>query len=600
VLDGVGPGSLLGGRYALRHQLSDADTEASWQAHDRTLDRTVVVRVVPESHPHADAMLDAARRAAGVEDPRLVRVLDVGRESSLVWVVTELIAGATLGDRLRDGPMPAPDVRTIVGEASLALEHARQRGLHHLVLTPDDVHQLDDDSVRLGGLSVSAALAGVEVPDAAQASARDTEGLVALAYAGLTGYWPLPSPTALPPAPQVSGAPAAPSEIVGGVPADLDTLCAQTFAGAGAPATPGALAAQIAPWGQARPTTRTTGAFPIALAPSRARVSPDGASTPGPARTQPVQTQPVQTQPVQTQPVQTPPTPARPLPRPDLRPAAKAIARVAATTATRAKAGAARREATDPAGFGTGFGAGLFDEGQDTDEGHDADQRHDAPAPPVRAATANRPPQTQTRTVLVLVAGLVAVFLLLGYCGLRSLGDNAFLPHPSRTPSARPTPAPTATRTPPPTRTPTVAPTPIAVTSVTGFDPQGDGSEKNSIAARVLDGDPGTAWTSDTYRSRGFGGLKDGVGLLLDLGAPTAVRSVKVSVVGSGSTLQLRTATGDTLTGSAVVAQAVDASGTLTLTPSAAVTSRYLALWFPVPAPSNGGYRVGVAEVTVS
>ena len=236
------------------------------------------------------------------------------------------------------------------------------------------------------------------------------------------------------------------------------------------------------------------------------------------------------------------------------------------------------------------FGGGLFD------------QDRESPAPLLPPAPIARPPQTQTRTVLALVGGFVAVFLLLGYCGLRGLGDNAFVPDP--TPSARPSPTASATPTPLPT-TPapaptTAAPTPLRVVAASGFDPQGDGSEKNAQAGRALDGDPGTSWTSDTYNSAAFGGLKDGVGLRLDLGAPTAVSSVAVTVDGAGSTVQLRTAPGDTLQGAAVLAQVAGASGTVTLTPKAPVTTRYLLLWFTTPAPSSGGFRAGVAEVRVS
>ncbi len=633
-LDGVGPGSLLGGRYALRLQLDDAPTEATWQAHDRTLERSVVVRIVPAGHPFADAMLDAARRAGGLDDARLVRVLDVGREHGLAFVVTELVAGRTLAERLRAGPLPAEDVRTLVGEASLALENARRRGLHHLALTPDDVHQLDDDSVRVGGLAVSAALAGRDGDDTPEADAArdDTEALVALAYAGLTGCWPLARRAGLPPAPRVSGAPVAPSQIVGGVPADLDTLCAQTFAGAGAPSSPGDLAAQIAPWGKARRSTRTTGAFPHPLAPTRP-------STPAPrttgARVDPEPPTQVMAavadaspapddEPRHEQPQQAPTRPAIVVPRPDLRPAARAVAgavggavagaasgvragaaagvararqsqvpRPASASRTTAGSSAGSTASTSDVGAGRlerGFGGGLFDD------------EHESPGPLLPPAPLTRPPRHQTRTVLALVAGFVAVFLLLGYCGLRGLGDNAFVPDP--TPSVRPSPTAVATTpptTPAPTPTPTAAaPTPVRVVAATGFDPQGDGSEKNAQAGRATDGDPGTSWTSDTYNSAAFGGLKDGVGLRLDLGAPTAVHAVQVAVDGAGSTVQLRTAPGDTLTGAAVLAQVAGASGTITLTPKAPVTTRYLLLWFTTPAPISGGFRAGVAEVTIS
>ena len=590
-LDAVGPGSLLGGRYALRQRLDDAASTSVWQAHDHTLDRLVVVLVVGTAHPHAAAMLDAARRAAGVEDSRLVRVLDVGREDAVAYVVSEWVEASTLTARLRNGPLPAHDVRTMIGEAALALENARYRGLHHLALTPDDVHLLDDDSVKVAGLAVRAALAGNDLfergdtPDAA--SAADTVALVALAYAGLTGYWPLKGRTALAPAPQVAGAPAAPSEIVSGVPADLDALCAQTFAGAGAPSSPGDLAGQIAPWGRARRPVRATGAFPLPLSPVRPTL-------PAATRDQDDRDQDDRDQDDRDQDDLDQDTAddgsAVPLPVPTAGPRASVAPASKAEYARTPRPAKAPRPARTPRsrpgqaprGTGTDFFA----------------EHLERPAPFVPPTPVSQPAGTQTRTVLLLVLGFLAVFFLLAYCGIRGLGDNAFVPGPRRTPTPSATPTPTPT-TPAPSATPTAGP-PVRVSAVTGFDPQGDGSEKNSIAGRAVDGDPATSWTSDTYRTQTFGGLKKGVGLLLDLGAPTSVRSVAVAVGGSGSTLQLRTATGDTLEGSTVVAQASETAGTLTLTPSSPVTSRYLVLWFTAAASSDGGYRVVVDEVTLS
>jgi serine/threonine-protein kinase len=54
--------------------------------------------------------------------------------------------------------------------------------------------------------------------------------------------------------------------------------------------------------------------------------------------------------------------------------------------------------------------------------------------------------------------------------------------------------------------------------TVTPFDPApGDGSEHDEEVGEAVDGDPATAWSSETYSSRDFGGLKTGVGLVLSL-----------------------------------------------------------------------------------
>jgi hypothetical protein len=201
-----------------------------------------------------------------------------------------------------------------------------------------------------------------------------------------------------------------------------------------------------------------------------------------------------------------------------------------------------------------------------------------------------------------VVVGFLLVFLLLAWKGLSGLGDpfaGSAAPSPAAT-SASPRPAassPSSSATTSPTSSgPATA---LSVTKVTGFDPRGDGSENDGDASLATDGDPGTFWGSETYRTADFGGLKPGVGLRLDLDGPQEVHRVQVQVGGSGSTVQLRRANGDRIS-SRVLDQQRDASGTVTLEPSTPVRADEVVVWFTRAASGEGGYRVEVAEVKVS
>jgi hypothetical protein len=579
----VGAGDVLGGRYGLRRRLDALFGAQRWLAQDDTLARPVEVCVLPADHPRAEAIVDAARQASGVADPRLVRVLDVGTEDGRTYVVTEWVDGDTLTELVRHGPLPADQARTLVGETALALEQARRRGLHHLLLSSDNVLRLDDGGIKVAGLAVDAALAGLEVDRPDEASRQDTFGLVAVCYAALTGHWPTSSPyhhpfdladSALPPAPDVAGAPVAPAQIVSGVPADLDTLCRQAFAGRGAPDTPGDLAGQIAPWGERRRLERAAGAFPHTLPPMRRDT--DAEPVPGPAA---------------------PPT-SRPTPRPTPRPSPAATPRTPSTppSATPTPRAAARPEPRTAA-LPT-LGSADVDAAEEW--GELFDQPREAPAPLLPPTPLERPPGTQTRTVLILVGIFVIMMLAIAKCGLSGLGDNAFVdrsrssssPTPSATTTAQPTESTTTPTTP--------AGEPLRIAAVSSFDPQGDGEEKEPLAAKAIDGDRGTAWTSDAYKSATFSGLKKGVGLRLDLGSEVEVHQVTVTVPKPGTDLELRTASGESLQGSDVVAKADGVDGTVTLTPGSPVTTRYLLLWFTKAVEDADGYRVAVSEVTVS
>ncbi len=138
------------------------------------------------------ALLDAARRAASVTHAVFVRILDVGSDEDVAYVVEEDLGEArTLAELVTDGGVPGDEVRRITGEVAAALESAGQRGMHHLDLKPDDVLRTPDGDVRLRGLETAAVRAGEDGAEAEDAARRDAVGVVALAYAGLTGLWPL-------------------------------------------------------------------------------------------------------------------------------------------------------------------------------------------------------------------------------------------------------------------------------------------------------------------------------------------------------------------------------------------------------------------------
>lgn len=252
-MQGVGPGSLLGTRYAVHQRLSRHANWERWSAADTSLERDVVVLCFARDSQQADATLDAARRAAGVEESRLTRVLDVGQDSGsnsgLVFVVEEPMTGAaTLTALLSEGGLPADEVRRIVGESASGLAAAATRGLHHGVLTPRDVLVLPDGSVKVRGLATHAALMGEDDRPSDQASRADAVALAGLLYAGLTGRWPLPGPDAgLEAAPRLVSGVAAPSEIAAGVPGDIDVLVTGALSENGGPRTPSEVVEQLYP-----------------------------------------------------------------------------------------------------------------------------------------------------------------------------------------------------------------------------------------------------------------------------------------------------------------------------------------------------------------
>jgi serine/threonine protein kinase len=139
----------------------------------------------------------------------------------------------------------------------------------------------------------------------------------------------------------------------------------------------------------------------------------------------------------------------------------------------------------------------------------------------------------------------------------------------------------------------------LALTSVTAFDPAGDGSEQDSTVPLSHDGNPATAWTTDTYRSAAFGSLKPGVGLKVDFGQPEKVSAVRLAFAAPGSSVELRASDTDNseIDGYPVVAQAVGAADNVELKPTDDTAHRYWVVWLTQLPQTDRGFRGELDEM---
>jgi hypothetical protein len=151
----------------------------------------------------------------------------------------------------------------------------------------------------------------------------------------------------------------------------------------------------------------------------------------------------------------------------------------------------------------------------------------------------------------------------------------------------------------------TPAHTPLRIAGVTDFDPLGNPPQENpQLAPLAADGKPGTAWQTSTYFDP-FPKFKTGVGLLVDLGKPRTVGRVKVTLMGSPTSLQILAAPGASAAPSGTdgldtVATAKNAGTRVDLTLRKPVTTQWLVVWLTSLPTAPGGYQGRVAEISVS
>jgi hypothetical protein len=148
---------------------------------------------------------------------------------------------------------------------------------------------------------------------------------------------------------------------------------------------------------------------------------------------------------------------------------------------------------------------------------------------------------------------------------------------------------------------------PLRIVGAHDFDPEGDPpSENPDEVPLAIDGKPGTGWRTMTYRDDPhLGGLKSGVGLVLDLGSQQEVGSVEVTLVGAPTDLELwATPPGDNdppaeLSDTRRIASLSADGTTALLRVDPAQHTRFLVVWLTKLPPVTGGFRGEIAEVTV-
>jgi hypothetical protein len=192
--------------------------------------------------------------------------------------------------------------------------------------------------------------------------------------------------------------------------------------------------------------------------------------------------------------------------------------------------------------------------------------------------------------LVAVAAVLVAVGLTLAKDDLGNLG-NLFGPG-----------RPSGTSRSPATGT---SPTRVEVARADSFDPAGDDRRENpGQAPLAIDGDRTTAWRTEGYNQNfGPGGIKPGVGLILDLGRPQEVGRLTVTLAPTGdSTLSIYGADGpmpSELTGWTKLTDPKTASDRASFNLQG--SHRYLLIWFTsLPQGGDGKYRGGVANVTLT
>jgi serine/threonine protein kinase len=154
---------VLGGRYELRGVLGRGGMAEVRDGWDTRLDRAVAIKLLypmfsmqPDNRRRFEV---EARAAAALNHPHIVAVHDSGEHDGMPYIVMERLSGRSLADVIAHGPLPQPQVRSILDDVLSALAAAHAAGILHRDVKPANILFTDAGVTKIAdfGIAKSAA-----------------------------------------------------------------------------------------------------------------------------------------------------------------------------------------------------------------------------------------------------------------------------------------------------------------------------------------------------------------------------------------------------------------------------------------------------------
>jgi Tol biopolymer transport system component len=141
------------GRFEILGSLGAGGMGEVYRAHDPQLNRDVAIKVLP-----AEFSDDAGRRrrfeqearlAGGLNHPNILAVYDVGVEGGSLYIVTEVLEGETLSERMAAQPLPVRRAADYALQIARGLAAAHDRGVVHRDIKPGNLFVTADGWIKI-------------------------------------------------------------------------------------------------------------------------------------------------------------------------------------------------------------------------------------------------------------------------------------------------------------------------------------------------------------------------------------------------------------------------------------------------------------------
>jgi eukaryotic-like serine/threonine-protein kinase len=148
----VAPGQKIG-PYQILGQIGAGGMGEVYRAHDARLGRDVAIKVLPASFSSDPDRLSRfaqeARAAAALNHPNILAIHDIGDWQGAPYIVSELLVGETLRERLKSGALPARKAIDYALQVTRGLAAAHDKGIVHRDLKPENIFLTEDGHAKI-------------------------------------------------------------------------------------------------------------------------------------------------------------------------------------------------------------------------------------------------------------------------------------------------------------------------------------------------------------------------------------------------------------------------------------------------------------------
>ena len=170
------PGTRLG-PYAVQSLIGAGGMGEVYRARDGSLKRDVAIKVLAASLSSNPDRLRRfqleAEAAAALNHPNILSIYAIGQQDGSPYIVTELLEGETLRERLRHGAMRLRDAIDVAIAAAKGLAAAHEKGIAHRDLKPENLFLAKDGRIKILDFGLAKLMQNPSGSDGPTVSIRD-------------------------------------------------------------------------------------------------------------------------------------------------------------------------------------------------------------------------------------------------------------------------------------------------------------------------------------------------------------------------------------------------------------------------------------------